>query len=112
MMLDLMMKLAYPVVLVSRIGLGAINHALLSLESLQITGLEVAGIVFNRVGRSNSEDRFIEEDNPKTISRFGRVEIIGNIEYNEPGLEPGVVWERFEESMPGLQIIKRILERG
>ena len=44
-MLDLMKAFAYPVVLVARIGLGSINHCLLSLAALRSAGLHVAGPV-------------------------------------------------------------------
>lgn len=45
-MLDLMVRLQYPVVLVSRHYLGSINHTLLSLEALQARGLKPELLVF------------------------------------------------------------------
>ena len=105
-MLDLMKKLGYPVVLVSRVGLGAINHALLSIRALRDAHLTLVGIVFNRPQPSLIEDRFIEEDNPGTIARMGGVEVLGNLAYFESTSQPGAIWNQFEESMPGLQRIR------
>ena len=42
---DLAMELALPVVIASSPGLGAINHALLTIEAARAAGLRVAGVV-------------------------------------------------------------------
>jgi dethiobiotin synthetase len=46
---DLAARLALPVILVVRNRLGAINHTLLTLESIERRGLECAGIVLNHL---------------------------------------------------------------
>lgn len=46
---DLAALLAYPVIVVVGVRLGCINHALLTLESIERRGLPVAGWVANRV---------------------------------------------------------------
>lgn len=57
---DLMKGLDLPVILVSNLYLGNINHTLLSAEYLKAKGVNVAGIVFN--GESNPEsERVIEK---------------------------------------------------
>ena len=71
-MLDLMVALAYPVVLVSRVGLGAINHALLSVQALRSAGLEVLGVIFNRTEPPLPENCFIEDDNPRRLHPSAR----------------------------------------
>ncbi len=48
-MLDLMQELGLPVLLVVANRLGCLNQALLSIEAVQARGLEVAGLVLNRV---------------------------------------------------------------
>lgn len=47
LVLDLIEKLALPVVLVSNIYLGSINHTILSFEMLKARNIKMAGIVFN-----------------------------------------------------------------
>ncbi len=111
-MLDLMKTLGYPVVLVSRVGLGAINHALLSIQALRAAGLEPIGIVFNQAEPPSLENRFIEEDNPKTIARLGRVQVLGKMDYVDMQGPAEEIWSHFELSMPGLQCIREALERG
>lgn len=105
-MLDLMIKLGFPVVLVSRFGLGAINHSLLSIRALREAGLEILGVVFNRTEPSRPENRFIEEDNPDTIAAFGRVPILGKLDYFERvDPERFEIWENFETNLPGIEAI-------
>jgi dethiobiotin synthetase len=108
-MLDLMKTLGYPVVLVSRVGLGSINHALLSIEALRSAGIEVIGIVFNRVEPPATEDCFIEQDNPDAIARFGRVKVLGNIPYLDTHESTEETWAIFERSMPGLHEIEQFV---
>ena len=110
-MLDLMKALNYPVVLVSRIGLGAVNHALLSINTLVTAGLGVAGIIFNQNTPPVPENRYIEEDNPLVISRFGKVRVLGNISYFDNTIPQEEIWRRFEQSMPGLEYLKEVVKR-
>ena len=78
-MLDLMVRLALPVVLVARPGLGTINHTLLSLRALRGANLTVRGIVLahsqpGRIGR-------IERDNARILERLGGVPILARLPY-------------------------------
>jgi len=75
-MLDLMKELALPVILVGTVELGAINHALLSIEALRSAGLKIAGIVLNKVPLNPSA---IELDNIETIKTLGKVSLLGAI---------------------------------
>lgn len=75
LMVDLMKRLALPVVLVVRSTLGTINHTLLSLEALRARRLEVAGIVMN--GPPNAANRAAIED-------YGQVRVLAEI----PTLSP------------------------
>jgi dethiobiotin synthase len=71
LMLDLMKKLAIPVLLVARSELGTINHTLLSLEQMRRHGLEVFGVVMN--GPKNPGNR-------EAIEHFGKVKVLAEIE--------------------------------
>ena len=100
-MLDLMKALGYPVLLVARRGLGTINHTLLSIEALRGGGLEIMGAIFNEI--EDVEPDFIKEDNPEAIKSFGRVEILGNIDFlAQLKGDPDMAWGQFERCMPGL----------
>ncbi|WP_332647846.1 dethiobiotin synthase [Lysinibacillus sp. 54212] len=61
-LLDVILKSQLPVVVVTRTGLGTINHTLLTLEALASRGIEVLGIVFN--GDTGSK---MEQNNIDTI---------------------------------------------
>ena len=71
LMLDLMKKLAIPILLVAKSGLGTINHTLLSLDLLKNHLLPVLGVVMN--GPSDS-------DNRKAIEHFGNISVFAEIE--------------------------------
>jgi dethiobiotin synthase len=107
-MVDLMKALAFPVILVAHIGLGTINHTLLSLQALRAAGLEVLGIIF--CDPTGIEEDFISADNPGTIAQFGNIEILGNLPHL-PDLTPDnpEFWTRFNQSIPGLPKIKERL---
>lgn len=67
MIVDLIKTLGLPVVLVTRSGLGTINHTLLSLEALRRRGIAVLGVV--PVGPLNP-------GNERDIARFGKTRIL------------------------------------
>ena len=70
LMIDLMVRLALPVVVVSRSTLGTINHTLLTLEALRRRSLTIAGIVL--VGPRNA-------DNRDAIERYGTAQVLGEL---------------------------------
>ena len=108
-MLDLMKRLACPVVLVATRGLGTINHTLMSIEVLRHAGLEVLGVVFNET--EPVERDFIRQDNPDSVRTFGAVDILGDVDYLQ-GFDPlsETVWEQFERCMPGLPTIRQSMQ--
>lgn len=57
--LDLMSQLNYPVLLVVKNTLGAINQALLSLFALQSRGIQVFGIVMNQSEKFTSDEELL-----------------------------------------------------
>jgi dethiobiotin synthase len=75
MILDLMRKLAAPVVLVARTGLGTLNHTFLSLDALRAKGLPVLGVVL--VGEPHPR-------NTRDIREIGRVRILAEIPPMDP----------------------------
>ena len=74
-MIDLMARLAVPVLLVARSTLGTINHTLLSLAALRSRALPIAGVVLN--GPPNAGNR-------AAIERFGQVRIVAELARIDP----------------------------
>jgi dethiobiotin synthase len=75
LMIDLMVRLALPVIVVARSGLGTINHTLLTLEALAGRGLTPAGVVMNGP---------LDPSNRAAIETYGHVAVIGEL----PPLDP------------------------
>ncbi len=102
--LDLMRRLAMPVILVARRGLGTINHTLLSLDVLRHAGLNVAGVIFNET--ENVPADFIRADNPRAVEAFGKVPILGNMDYLAGfDADPAKALADSEKILPGLAAI-------
>lgn len=78
-MLDLMGALDLPVVVVARLGLGTINHTLLTLQGLRLAQARVLGMVFNATAPSRLG--YIERENIKTIARLGTVRVLGRLQF-------------------------------
>jgi dethiobiotin synthetase len=74
---NLIRDLGLPIVIVSYAGLGAINHSLLTVDAAMIRGLEVKGIIFNRVSVTNYS--LAELTNPKVIHDLSGVPILGSL---------------------------------
>lgn len=88
MMIDLFAALNLPVVLVGRVGLGTINHVLLSIDALKSRHIPVAGVILNETRPQGAEDAFIRADNPRTIAHFGGVPCLGTLPFTpKPTLE-------------------------
>ncbi len=80
-MADLMARLALPVVVVARSGLGTINHTLLTLEALARRDLPCAGVIL--MGPPNPRNR-------DAIIRFGGATILGELPHVSP-LTPAAI---------------------
>lgn len=63
---DLIREMKIPVILVSSAKVGSINHALLTLRALDALGIELHGIMFNRL-QETEESKVYEEDNIRII---------------------------------------------
>ncbi|MBT4867151.1 MAG: dethiobiotin synthase [Planctomycetaceae bacterium] len=79
---DLAEELQLPLLIVARLGLGSINHTLLTVEVAQSRRLSIAGIVLNEV---NQPDNLADErDDPAEISKLCGVPILGVMQHNHP----------------------------
>ena len=76
--LDLAVRLALPVVLVGRAGLGTLNHCALSARALQDAGLTIAAIVLNRLERKDDPS---VATNPKWVEEMTGARVLGPTRY-------------------------------
>jgi dethiobiotin synthetase len=79
---DLASAMDLPLLIVSRIGLGTINHTWLTVECARARGLEVLGIVFTR----DQDPQLVrpgpdEPRNPEVVERLCKVKVLGNIPF-------------------------------
>jgi dethiobiotin synthase len=79
LMADMAARLNMPVLIVTVNRLGAINHTLLTIEALNARGINVTGLIFNRVERSGDET--ILRDNIRVISQFSNVPVLGEMPF-------------------------------
>ncbi len=73
--IDLIPMIKAKTVLVSRAGLGAINHSLLSIEALRRRKIKPLGIIFNHM--NGGPISIPEETNPEIVSKIARIPSLG-----------------------------------
>ena len=81
LILDLVQELSLQVLIVAENRLGAINQTLLTVEALKTRGLDIAGIIFNRL--SANGDETVLEDNKRIVSKFSGIEVLGELPYSK-----------------------------
>lgn len=74
---DLIRDLDLEVIIVSRLGLGTINHTLLTIEQAKKYGLDIKGILFNET--QPSQHGVPEKTNPEEIQKISGVKVLGTI---------------------------------
>ncbi|KAB1439082.1 adenosylmethionine--8-amino-7-oxononanoate transaminase [Pseudodesulfovibrio senegalensis] len=80
-MFDLMQRLDLPVIIVADNKLGAVNHALMTVEAVRNRGLRVAGVVMTNTTPATDEDVSLRRDNVETIARHGNISILADIPF-------------------------------
>lgn len=87
---DFARDLGAPVGIAASAGLGTINHALLTIESVRSVGLTVAAVVLTPWP---SEPGVLERSNREAIERLGgvRVEVLPHLDLSDPGGWPALV---------------------
>ncbi|WP_406678561.1 dethiobiotin synthase [Moorella sp. ACPs] len=106
-MADLARELSLPLIVVARIGLGTINHTVLTVAYAKSLGLEIAGIVFN--GLKQQELGPAERDNPEVVARMTGVPVLGILPHLtgisvEGGVAEGLL-AAVEESLSWRQLV-------
>jgi dethiobiotin synthetase len=79
---DLAVRLALPVLVVARAGLGTVNHTALTVEALRRRGLRVAGVVLNRT--APADDPSVPH-NAAEIERLTECEVLATVPW-EPDI--------------------------
>ncbi|MBI5181916.1 MAG: dethiobiotin synthase [Nitrospirae bacterium] len=77
--IDLIKRLSLPIIIVARIGLGTINHTLMTVRCARSAGIEIIGIIFNHT--NNIKDGIAEKTNPDIIKRLCNIPILGIIPF-------------------------------
>jgi dethiobiotin synthetase len=72
---DLAVDLGYPLLIVARLGLGTVNHTLLTVEAARSRGLEIAGILLNAHETEASDES--SRTNAAEIERRSGVPVLG-----------------------------------
>jgi len=80
---DLAVRWKVPVLIVSRRGLGTINHTLLTIESVRSRGLSIAGIILNEA-EPIADDPSIA-DNAAEIERRSGVPVLAELLHGDTG---------------------------
>ena len=74
-------ELNLPLVVVARLSLGTINHALLTVRQAQAMGLKVKGIILNdTLGRANG---LAEKTNVNVVPSLCRVPLLGVVSHGQ-----------------------------
>lgn len=76
LVIDLIAHLELPVILVSSIYLGSINHTLLSVEALRHRHIQIAGIVFNGPSNPATESIILKHTGLPVILRINEEEAL------------------------------------
>jgi dethiobiotin synthetase len=79
LVIDLISRLKARTILVSRSGLGAINHSLLSLEALRSRRIEPIGVIFNRIRAGDLS--VPEKTNPEVVAKYGKTVSLGTFPF-------------------------------
>lgn len=71
--------LGLPLIVVSRVTVGTINHTLMTLNTAKAHGVEVYGVIFNHL--EESEKNPIEGGNPEIIRELSDVRVLGEFPF-------------------------------
>lgn len=81
-LIDLFVYLGFPVLLVVGNKLGAVNHALLSVEACVSKGVRLTGFVTTEPSLATGEaEEHIRDDNAKIIAKLGNIPCLASIGY-------------------------------
>jgi len=79
--LDLMKDLTLPVIIVSRPGLGTINHTLLTIDAARNRGVDIIGVIINYSADVRKDSSV--KTNPQMIEKLSGIPVLGTVPYME-----------------------------
>jgi dethiobiotin synthetase len=79
--LDLIKDLALPIIIVSRPGLGTINHTLLTVEAARNMGIDIIGVIINCLADIRKDASV--KTNPQMIEKHSGIPVLGTVSYME-----------------------------
>ena len=79
LVINLIPRLRCETILVSRAGLGAINHSLLSLEALKKRNIRPLGVIFNRL--NGGVLSIPEKTNPEQVEKLSGIRSLGTFPF-------------------------------
>ncbi len=103
--LDLAKDFGLPLIVVSRPGIGTLNHTMLTVSYAIKEGLNVAGIIINY--SQPPEDTLAEDTNPEVMKQISPVPLIGIFPYLED-MESGTIEKAVVKNLD-IEIIKKYL---
>lgn len=83
-MADLAVEFSFPLLIVARLGLGTINHTLLTVEAARTRGLRIAGIVLNEASPISTDD-LSALSNADEIVKRSNVPVVAMRRHNHTG---------------------------
>jgi len=104
---DLIRRWDAPVIAASKLGLGAINHTLLTTRFLESQGINIAGVILNNAG---NEAGIASQTNPGVLKRYLRAPFLGVLPYLADVTKKEIDRERlagaFEQNIDVAAILK------
>ena len=79
---DLVKDVQLPLIIVSRVALGTLNHTLLTLKVARASGIEIAGIILNRQKRGPLNE--IELEQTSLIQELSGIPVLGECPFIDP----------------------------
>jgi dethiobiotin synthetase len=86
---DLALQMNLPLIIVSRIQIGILNHTLLTINAARQYGLKVAGVILNSLYEGELDT--IEEEQGSLIKELSDTPILGNCPYIHDVSSKGVI---------------------
>jgi dethiobiotin synthetase len=84
---DLAVEMALPVAVVVANRLGALNHTLLTIQSIRAAGLQCAGLILNQAREPAGDDTIAAQTNRAILEELSGVPILFSIEHGQRELE-------------------------
>jgi dethiobiotin synthetase len=87
---DLAADLGLPVAIVVANRLGALNHTLLTVESIRATGLPCAGLILNQVAEPSAEENIALTTNRAILEELTGLPVLFDLAYGQEEIPIGI----------------------